>query len=566
MAKTIPQLTDATTVNASDELVVQQSGVTKRATGAELAKGLNTINGTISVKDFGAVGDGTTDDTAAIQAAINAIPTAGKRELFFPDGTYRIAGAVTFNQRLISFVLGLDTTFTGAGTLNGYSLASTNWQFVRRVHDRLFVGRPLDINDGAMWTNGPSSWSADWLETELGTIAVGGGASSVAQFASFSERGYMAICGASKTSDSPLASSQGTIGVAAFAVSDKVVSSPNVATSYAFYAEARRKGNAGWAHTCEFDAIAKSATGTGNAPTPALLTPQAPYQAGPAITGAWFSNSRPEVSDGGDVAVGLMFINNADTRTSTQGRYRMGIVFDQKSILGADLTNIASSTNIGNAVALGVGHAIGWWNASATTSPLTHIVSTDTGTAGIRLDFASAGARYTQSSGEDIFRISKVVSPDAYWDAVAATSSSSGTLRLVSPTSQNRSVFLQSAGTSSVFLGNGSGVGFAASVNASAVNYVYSLGVATGSPPEIGAIGTDTNLDFVLKPKGTGNVRFGTHAARTAVTKPTGGVTQDAEARTAINAIIDIIADGTAAGHITIKDLSGNTRKLAVVS
>jgi hypothetical protein len=58
MAKTIPQLTDATTVNAADELIISQGGITKRATGAELAKGLNTINGTVNVKDFGAVGDG----------------------------------------------------------------------------------------------------------------------------------------------------------------------------------------------------------------------------------------------------------------------------------------------------------------------------------------------------------------------------------------------------------------------------------------------------------------------------------------------------------------------------
>jgi hypothetical protein len=44
MAKTIPQLTDATTVNAADELIIQQGGITKRATGAELATGINTIN------------------------------------------------------------------------------------------------------------------------------------------------------------------------------------------------------------------------------------------------------------------------------------------------------------------------------------------------------------------------------------------------------------------------------------------------------------------------------------------------------------------------------------------
>jgi hypothetical protein len=85
MAKTIPQLTDATTVNAADELIIQQGGITKRATAAELAKGLNTINESISVKDYGAVGDGATNDIAAFVAAADT----GKH-VCVPSGTYTI--------------------------------------------------------------------------------------------------------------------------------------------------------------------------------------------------------------------------------------------------------------------------------------------------------------------------------------------------------------------------------------------------------------------------------------------------------------------------------------------
>jgi hypothetical protein len=99
MAKTIPQLTDATTVNAADELIVQQGGITKRATGAELAKGLNTINGTGNVKDFGAVGNGVADDTAALQAAVN-----GSRRLFIPPGiTVRVLSRITLPSNIYIF-------------------------------------------------------------------------------------------------------------------------------------------------------------------------------------------------------------------------------------------------------------------------------------------------------------------------------------------------------------------------------------------------------------------------------------------------------------------------------
>ena len=45
---------------------------------------------TVSVKDFGAKGDGVTDDTVAIQNAINAISTIGA-VLYFPSGIYKVS-------------------------------------------------------------------------------------------------------------------------------------------------------------------------------------------------------------------------------------------------------------------------------------------------------------------------------------------------------------------------------------------------------------------------------------------------------------------------------------------
>ncbi len=58
-----------------------------------------------SVKDFGAKGDGTTDDTAAINRAIANLITAEttgieKRSLYFPGGKYKITTAIKFYPHL----------------------------------------------------------------------------------------------------------------------------------------------------------------------------------------------------------------------------------------------------------------------------------------------------------------------------------------------------------------------------------------------------------------------------------------------------------------------------------
>ena len=76
----------------------------------------------LNVRDFGAKGDGITDDTAAIQAAFNAVKAqetfvlAGHSELpewgghggvggygkvFFPAGTYLISDTIVFDKRKV---------------------------------------------------------------------------------------------------------------------------------------------------------------------------------------------------------------------------------------------------------------------------------------------------------------------------------------------------------------------------------------------------------------------------------------------------------------------------------
>jgi hypothetical protein len=65
---------------------------TQGGTGAVTYTVQSKLRQYVSVKDFGAVGDGTTDDTAAIQAALNAAPS-----VLLPAGTYKVSAQLNLN-------------------------------------------------------------------------------------------------------------------------------------------------------------------------------------------------------------------------------------------------------------------------------------------------------------------------------------------------------------------------------------------------------------------------------------------------------------------------------------
>jgi len=78
---------------------------TQGGTGATSRTVTSKLQESVSVKDFGAVGDGTTDDTAAIQAAINAVFAAGGGTVYFPIGTYAVTQlSLNWGTSLLSIV------------------------------------------------------------------------------------------------------------------------------------------------------------------------------------------------------------------------------------------------------------------------------------------------------------------------------------------------------------------------------------------------------------------------------------------------------------------------------
>jgi hypothetical protein len=86
-------LANTSDVAKGDALIgFRQSNATGALTNAVGRTVHQKFQETISVKDFGATGDGVTDDTAAIQSAVTA--AAGKA-LYFPGGTYIVSSVIT---------------------------------------------------------------------------------------------------------------------------------------------------------------------------------------------------------------------------------------------------------------------------------------------------------------------------------------------------------------------------------------------------------------------------------------------------------------------------------------
>jgi hypothetical protein len=110
---------DLSASNGSSAIGFLQAG-----TGAVARTAQSKLRDTVSVKDFGAVGNGVTDDTTAIQNAITAIGVGGS--LFFPNGSYILTGTLTpLNSQTIVFEsAGVTLTSTSASVALMFNLNS----------------------------------------------------------------------------------------------------------------------------------------------------------------------------------------------------------------------------------------------------------------------------------------------------------------------------------------------------------------------------------------------------------------------------------------------------------
>ncbi len=92
-------------------------------TNFQLLNPISRSVGHVNVLDYGAVGDGSNDDTASIQAAIDAIPAVGG-VVFLPPGNYKITSALTWKVNVSMYGTGGESSLITADNCNAIDLAA----------------------------------------------------------------------------------------------------------------------------------------------------------------------------------------------------------------------------------------------------------------------------------------------------------------------------------------------------------------------------------------------------------------------------------------------------------
>ena len=117
--------------------------------GLRIDEGGTTLSNYADVTDFGAVGNGVTDDTSAIQDALDSLQTTGGT-IYFPYGTYLIGSEILFySNQYLKFDQGATllhgSSFTYKNTMRNYNTSDITGY--NGTHDVVIDGATFDGND-----------------------------------------------------------------------------------------------------------------------------------------------------------------------------------------------------------------------------------------------------------------------------------------------------------------------------------------------------------------------------------------------------------------------------------
>jgi hypothetical protein len=576
---------DAATKTYVDNNAILYSGspgFTQDGAGAVTRSWSSKLKDVVSVKDFGAVGDGTTDDRNAIKVAIEKTAATGQR-LYVPAGTYLIAAGTVFPATTGSIDIECETgaIFKASSSL---PVSARVFYFAAGARGRRFNWRGGKI-DGRLMPTTVIGTAPDLL--------------SVNGFDDVSISETHLLCNDDRT---------GTAGDSCLFLADcyDVTLTSNIfqgAKDAGVYVSADATGVFGKRIACTSNTFLEC--------TEVAFISKRVYQQH-IVANNYISKCNNGIVVGGSadsLLAGKLAIITAnyveDVVVGIEAR-----LSDLSIISGNKVVNYG--INALSASVVGYGIKVSGSSKCLVSENLVNTTSTNASTAGIELNNRVEGATtynstYNVVSGNVIHNsplgiievgaatnfnryvgnhfidtvVSKVIlaGPDSIYGEVydgtttpgfvigsgtlllgAANAPSlgvvsiGGSVNYVTATgSAGSTASIGTAGASTdinlalICKGTGSLL-FGGAANSESLrvspgttngNAVQVQGAAAGSSPAILARGTDTNVDLALTPKGTGRVQMGTHTATT---------------------------DVPITGYIEIKDSAGTVRRLAVIS
>lgn len=151
-------VTDIEGTNVSARSVMSAGGNTLRT----LASRFSDI---INVKDYGAKGDGSTDDTDAIASALAAATVAGGGRVYMPTGTYIVSHMIDIPSRVSLFGAGIDATVIQA------SASMPRWTTILNAGSPSALKSGIEIRDltvdgknAERLSNADGTEGIDWVQ------------------------------------------------------------------------------------------------------------------------------------------------------------------------------------------------------------------------------------------------------------------------------------------------------------------------------------------------------------------------------------------------------------------